>query len=92
MQLFMQFIHLHSRFLQRALPRRRNPVEPAASPFNALQARFHQSGALQPMHQRIQSPRSHSVSVVFKLVHHGQAEDGLMRRMQQHVQPNQPIE
>jgi len=32
------------------------------------------------------------VTVVFKLVHHGQAKDGLMRCMQQHMQPDQPIE
>ncbi len=91
MQLFVQLIHLHSRFLQCTLPCRCDPVDPAASPLYALQARFQQPGALQPMHHRIQRSRSHSVSVVFKLVHHGQAKDGLMRRMQQHMQPNQPI-
>jgi hypothetical protein len=91
-QFVVQFIHFLARLLQRTFAGRRDFVNSAAPPSRALQARLEQAGALQPVHQRVQRTWSNMVAMVVKLMHHGQAKHRPLGRMQQHMEPNQPIE
>ncbi len=52
-------------------------------------AGFEKAGAFQSMEERVERAGADAVAVVGELFHHGQAEDGFMARVQQHVDANE---
>lgn len=50
-----------------------------------------QAGALHAVEERVEGSGADAIAVVGELVHHGQAEDGLVRGMDQHMDANEAV-
>lgn len=91
--LFVQFVveldHFGSRLFERTPAACRNPVKPSPAPTACIELRFQQSGTLQAMQQRVKRSRPDAIAMVLQFLHHSQPEDGLLRRMEQHMDSNQ---
>ena len=90
-QLVVQLIDLFFGSRQSAASCRRNPVH-APAPGAGIGRGLDESRALQPMQQRIQCPRSDTIPMPPQLLHHGEAEDGLVRSMYKNVDADEPKE
>ncbi len=87
MQLVMQFIDLQPRLFQRLPSTCGDLIHPSPAPPNVLQFGAEESAAFQPVEERIERSRPDVVSVVLQLLHHGQPENRLVNRVQEHVDP-----
>ncbi len=89
-QLVVQLVHFLFGSGERPAASRRDPIEAPAIPCGIFR-RLEQPGALQSVQQRIECSRPDAVSVMRELLHHRQAEDRLLRRVQQHVNANEAV-
>ena len=85
----MQLVDLFPCDGQRFFAGSGDPIDSPPTPAGALLLRLEQSASLQAMQQRIERAGTDAVAVVRQLLHHGQAEDRLVRGMHQHMDPNQ---
>jgi len=85
MKFVMQFIDLHSRLLQPFPALRCDPVHPAPASANVFKSGSEVSSTLQTVQKRIKRARAYAISVVLQLLDHCQPENGLMRRVDQHM-------
>lgn len=60
-------------------------VEAALAAGDVAQAGFEQAAALETVEERVECSGTDAVVVVGELLHHGEAEDGLLRGVGQHV-------
>lgn len=81
----MQFIDLHSRLIQPFPALRCDPVDPAPATANIFKSGSKVPSTLQTVQQRIKRTRANAISVVLQLLDHGQSENGLLRRVYQHM-------
>jgi hypothetical protein len=88
-KLVVQFIDLYSGPVQSLLAGTRNLVDPSTMPSNIFEDRLQEAAALQAMQEWVESSRSDAIAVVGQLLHHRNAEDRLLRRMYEHVNPYQ---
>ena len=51
-----------------------------------IDARLEQTGALQPVKERVKGAGTDAVAVVLEFLHHGEAEDWLVGSMDKHVE------
>jgi hypothetical protein len=86
----VQFIDLHSGVVQRLLAGSRDLIDPATVPSNIFKDRLQETAAFQAMQKGVESPRPDAIPVMPQFFHHGKAEDGLLRRMYEYMNPYQP--
>jgi hypothetical protein len=67
-------------------------VEPASPAFSAIERRSQQACPLQAVQKRVKRSRADPISVVLQFLHHREAKDGLVHRMEQHMDADQPVE
>ncbi len=91
-QLLMELIDLFASFFKSAAAAGRDAVKPAAAAMCCIQDRFQQTGLFKAVEQRIKGSGADAITVVRELLHHGEAEDGLLRGVEQHMDANQPGE
>jgi hypothetical protein len=60
-------------------------VEAAPTAGDAAECGLEEAGALEAVEEGVESSGTDAVAMVGELLHHGEAEDGLMRGMGQHV-------
>jgi len=63
---------------------------PSAAASDILESRFQEAPAFHAVQQRVESSGADAVAVTAEFLHHGQAEDGLVQRVDQHVNADQP--
>lgn len=85
MKLVVQFVNLLRSFFQSLPASRSDRVNPPLSPSDIFLRRFQKARALQTMQERIQRSRSNAITVMRQLLHHREAEDGLVRSMRQNM-------
>jgi hypothetical protein len=86
----VQFIDFHSGLVQRLLAGSRDLVDPATVPSNILEDRLQETAAFQAMQEGVESSRPDAIPVMRQFLHHRKAEDGLLRRMHEYMNPDQP--
>lgn len=92
MELMVKLVHFFFGLCECSLSFRRDPVKPPPSSIYAIERRSQQSRSFQPVQQRIECARADAVTMVRKLIHHRESKDGLVRRMHQHMHPNESVE
>jgi hypothetical protein len=85
----VQFIDLHSGLVQRLLAGSRDLVDPTTVPSNVFEDRLQQAAAFQAMQKGVESSRPDAIPVMLQFLHHRKAEDGLLRRMYEYMNPYQ---
>ena len=53
--------------------------------------RLKQAGPLHSVKERVKGARTDAIAVLLQFLHHRKPEDWLVRRMDQHVDPNEPV-
>ena len=86
----VQFIDLHSGLVQGLLASSRNLIDPATASSNIFEDRLQETAAFQPMQKGVESSRPDAIPVMRQFLHHRNAEDGLLRRMCEYMNPYQP--
>ena len=87
-ELVMQLIDHAPRFIERLSACRRNPVDPPSASGHVLQFGFEQTATLHPVQERIEGSRPDAIAVMFQFLHHGEAEDRLVRSMNEDMDAN----
>jgi len=87
MKFVVKFVDLRFCLVQSLLPDRRNLVNPSLASSDILENRLQQPTAFQAMQERVESSGANAISVMFKLLHHGQTKDWLVGSMHKHVNP-----
>lgn len=90
-QLMVKLVYLLSSFPEGLLSRRRDAIDAPGAAASVARNGLEQSAALHPVQKRIKSSRPDAIAVMGKLLHHRQSKDGLMARVQQHVNADQPV-
>src|SRR5690348_115607 len=90
MQFAMKFVHLHPYTVQRAAPRCSDGIHPSPAAIDLPKLRFQQSAALHAVQQWVERSRADAVTMANEFFHHSQAKDGLVQRVHQHVDPDEP--
>jgi hypothetical protein len=86
----VQFVDLHSGPLQSFPTGSRDLVDPSTVSSDILENRLQEAAPFQTMQKGVESSRANAVPVMVQFLHHRKAEDGLLRRMQEHMNPYQP--
>ena len=60
-------------------------VDAAAPAGDVAERGFEEAGVLEAVEERVESSGADAIAVVSKLLHHGETEDGLVRRVGEHV-------
>jgi hypothetical protein len=90
-QFAVQFVDFFPCPAQRFSPGGRDPVHsPAVS--RASMHRFKQACPFQSVQQWVKRARSNAIAVMPKFLHHREAKDRLLTRVQQHVNANETVE
>jgi hypothetical protein len=85
----VQFIDLHSGLVQSLLARSRDVIDPATAPADIFKDRLQETASFQAVQKGVESSRPDAISVMRQFLHHRKAEDGLLRRMYEHMNPYQ---
>ena len=89
---FVEFIHFVLGFQESAFSGRSDLIEPPSPSLDSIEGRAEKAGAFKSMQQRIEGSRTNPITVVLQFLHHGEPEDRLMYRVQEHVNSNQAVE
>jgi hypothetical protein len=89
MEFVVQFVYLDSGLVQSSLAGGGDPVDPAAVACNVFENRLQQAGAFEAVEQGVEGSGTDAVAVMLKFLHHRQAEDGLVGRMDEHMNPDE---
>ena len=92
MQLVMQFVDFFARFGQGVPASLGDLVDATAAPAHCFHCRYEKAVAFESVQKRVQRTRADAIAVVPELFHHGEAEDGLMRCVHQHVDADEAVE
>jgi hypothetical protein len=66
-------------------------VDAALAAGGAVEVRLEQAGTFHAMQEGIEGAGADAIAVVGELVHHGEAEDGLVRGVNQHMDANEAV-
>jgi hypothetical protein len=88
-KLVVQLVNLRSGLVQSLPAGRRDLVDPATVPSNILEDRLQEAAAFQAVQKGIEGSRSDAIAVMRQLLHHRKAEDGLLGRMDEYMNPYQ---
>jgi len=91
-KLVEKLIHFHRGLAQGPSASGRDAVNPAPAAADTLGGRLQQSAAFQSVQERVKSSGADAIAVMGKLFDHGQPKDGFVRRMHEHVHPNEARE
>jgi hypothetical protein len=91
-QFMMQLVYFFFGFFEGAFSCGRDLVEPPASALHTVEGRAQQARSFQSVQKGIERARADAVAVVGELLHHGESEDRFVRGVQQHVDPDKPVE
>jgi hypothetical protein len=86
----VQFIDLYFGLVQSLLARSRDLIDPATVPCNICEDRLQETAAFQAMQKWVESSGPDAIPMTRQFVHHRKAEDGLLRRMYEYMNPYQP--
>jgi hypothetical protein len=86
----VKFIDLHSGPVQSLSSGSRDLVDPSTMSSGIFEDRLQETAAFQAMQQGVESSRSDAIPVMGQFLHHRNAENRLLRRMYEHVNPYQP--
>jgi hypothetical protein len=86
----VQFVDLHSGPVQNFLAGSCDLVDPSTVTSDIFEDRLQEAAAFQAMQKGIESPRANAIPVMGQFLHHRRAEDRLLRRVQEHMNPYQP--
>ncbi len=67
----------------------RDAVNPAPAASDSLDDRLQQAAAFQSVQERVKSSGADAIAVMGQLFDHGESKDGFVRRMHEHVNPNE---
>jgi len=87
MKFVVKFVDLRFCLDQSLLPDRRDLVNPSLASSDILENRLQQAAAFQAMQERVESSGANAISVMLKLLHHGQSKDWLVRSVHKHMNP-----
>lgn len=90
MQFVVQLVDFQACFVESLFAGSGDFVESPLGSSGGVGLRFQQAGFFQSVQQRVESARADAVTVVGEFLHHCQAENGLMRGVQKHVEADQP--
>ena len=88
-QLMVEFVDFVAHFLQRFFSAWCDLVDPAAASTCNFGAGFEHSSSLEAMEQGIQGAWTDAIAVVGEFLHHREAEDRLVRCVDQDVYPDE---
>jgi len=91
MELVVELVDFGFGFVQGLAASGGDFVNPALAPSDSLEGGFQETGALQSMQERVERTRTNAIAVMRQLLHHGQSEDGFVRRVHEHMNPNEPV-
>jgi hypothetical protein len=86
----VQFIDLHPGPVQSFLAGRRDLVDSSTVSSDIFEDRLQETAAFQTMEQGVEGSGADAIPVMGQFLHHRKAEDRLLRRMYEHVNPYQP--
>jgi hypothetical protein len=89
-KLVVQFIDFHSGLVQGLLAGSCDLIDPATVPSNIFEDGLQETAAFQTMQKGVESSRPDAIPVMRQFFHHRKAEDGLLRRMHEYMNPYQP--
>jgi hypothetical protein len=87
----VQLIDLHPGFVESLPAGGGDSVKPACPASGWTGKGFQQAGVFQAVQQRVKRAWPDPISVMRELLHHRHAEDWLVARMQEHMNPNQAV-
>jgi hypothetical protein len=87
----VEFIHFGPGLGERAPACRGDLIDAPFASADPIEVGLEQTGLLQSMEEGVKRSRADAIAVMLQLLHHGQTEDWVMRRMDQHVDPNEPV-
>ena len=88
----MQLVDLRSGLVQDLSAGGGDPIDSAAVSADILEDGLQEPAAFEAVEQGVERSRADAIPVMRQLLHHGEAEDGLVRRMQEHMDPYQSDE
>ncbi len=88
----VELIHFFPRLFEGAFSRWSDFVEPAPTAFNAIKRRSKQACSLQAVQKRVKRTRADPISVMLQFLHHRESKNGLVHRMEQNMDADQPVE
>jgi hypothetical protein len=86
----VQFIDFHSGLVQRLLAGSRDLIDPARAPCNIFKDGLQEPVSFQAMQKWVECSRPDAIPVMRQFLHHRKAEDGLVRRMYEYMNPYEP--
>jgi hypothetical protein len=78
-QFVMEFVHHDFGLIKSPFPRCGDSVHPSPSPGHILQIGLEHASTFHSVQKRIESSRSDAIAMMFKLFHHCQSKDRLVR-------------
>jgi hypothetical protein len=91
-KLVVEFIHFFPCLLKSAPAHGSDAVETSSAAIDAIEAGAQKAGAFEAVKQRVQGAWADAITVMLQFLHHGQTKDGLVHRVQQHMDADQAIE
>jgi len=85
----MQFVDFYPGIVEGSPARGRDCVDPSASSFDILELGLQQTPALHAVQERVERSRTDAIAVLIQFVHHGEAEDGFMESVHEHMNPDE---
>jgi hypothetical protein len=85
----MQFIYFYAGVIEGAPARRRDRIDSSAASIYVPELRLQEASALHAVEERVEGSGTDTIAVMVEFVHHGEAEDGLVNRVHEHVNPDE---
>jgi len=90
-ELVVQLVDLDAGFFHGLSAGTGDAVNATPAATRIFEGGFEQAGTLQSVKERIESAGADPVTVMLELLHHRQAEDRLVRGMDEHVNADEPV-
>lgn len=88
----VELIHFFPGLFEGAFSRRSDFVKPAPPAFNAIKRGAKQACPLQSVEKRVKRTRADPIPVMLQFLHHRESKNGLVHRMNENMDADQPVE
>lgn len=85
----VQLVYFYPGVIEGTPARRRDRIDPSAAPIDILELRLQQTSALHAVQERVEGSRADTITVMVQFVHHGEAEDRLVKSVHEHMNPDE---
>ena len=92
MQLAVQFVDFFVGLVEGLMAGGGDAVDAAAATGDDLFRGVQEAGGFQAVEERIEGSGADAVAVMGEFVHHGESKDGLVGRVDQHMNPDKAVE